>query len=314
MIKEYLKIARFDHWIKQLFVIPGWFIAYILIKSKIDKQILIQLILAIISTSFIASANYVINEWLDAAFDKYHPIKKSRPVVNNNLNKKIIYFEYILLAALGLIISFFVSKNVLIFEIVLLIMGIIYNVQPLRTKEIAYIDVLSESINNALRFLIGWFAFTNIFYPPISIVFGYWMAGAFLMSIKRYAEYKMIGDKNTAILYRKSFKHYSEVSLLVYSFFFALLSMFFLGVFLVKYKVELVLFIPFMIGLYCYYLYLSFKEDSSVQKPEKLYKEKGLMIYLVLIVVIFFILLIIDLPILNSFTSMDLIPINYGFY
>ena len=30
-------------------------------------------------TCMIASANYVINEWLDARFDKYHPTKKNAP-------------------------------------------------------------------------------------------------------------------------------------------------------------------------------------------------------------------------------------------
>ena len=34
-------------------------------------------------------------------------------------------------------------------------MGIIYNVKPIRSKDIVFIDVLSESVNNPLRFLLG---------------------------------------------------------------------------------------------------------------------------------------------------------------
>ena len=36
---------------------------------------------------------------------------------------------------------------------VLLLMGIAYNVPPLRTKDRPYLDVLSESVNNPLRLL-----------------------------------------------------------------------------------------------------------------------------------------------------------------
>jgi hypothetical protein len=34
--------------------------------------------------------------------------------------------------------------------------GIFYNVRPMRTKDRAYLDVISESINNPLRLMIGW--------------------------------------------------------------------------------------------------------------------------------------------------------------
>jgi hypothetical protein len=29
----YLKIARFDHWVKQLFIIPGMVFAFVLVKN-----------------------------------------------------------------------------------------------------------------------------------------------------------------------------------------------------------------------------------------------------------------------------------------
>lgn len=308
-IKNYLKIARFDHWIKQLFIIPGWFVAVILTKSEVDLYLICILLFSLIGTSLVASANYVINEWLDARFDAYHPVKKNRPVVTGDIDKKIVFIEYFIFAIAGLFIMYLINKYMFFVGLILLMMGIIYNVKPFRTKEVVYLDVLSESINNALRFLVGWFAVTVSYFPPVSIVFGYWMAGAFLMATKRFAEYKMINDKKTASLYRKSFKYYTEISLLLYSFFFALLSSFFLGIFLVKYRIELVIFIPFMIGLYCYYFYLAFKSDSAVQKPEKLYKEKGLMIYILFLIILFVILMMVDIPILGLFTRTTLLPI-----
>ena len=71
----------------------------------------------------------------------------------------------------------------------LLVMGLVYNVEPVRSKDKAYIDVLSESINNPLRLLLGWSAIIDSALPPISVLVSYWMGGAYLMAIKRYAEF-----------------------------------------------------------------------------------------------------------------------------
>lgn len=298
-ILNYIKISRPDHWIKQFFVFPGVVLAFFITKCKIEFPVILNIILAFFATSFVASANYVINEWLDAKTDKYHPIKKNRPVVNNNLKVSVIIIEYITLAIIGLFISSKINKCVLIIESILLFMGIIYNVKPFRTKDIVFIDALTESINNALRLLIGWFTITNVFLPPISIVLGYWMGGAFLMATKRYAEYCMINDKKMAGLYRKSFKYYTEISLLMSAFFYGMISVFFCGIFMIKYKIELLIAIPLLCGLFCYYLNMSYEEDSSVQKPEKLYREKGLMLYLFLFFIVFAILLFVKIPGLN---------------
>lgn len=76
-LKNYIKIARPDHWIKNAFIIPGLVLAVVLIgKPENMVSFLLKLIAGFFATCFIASANYVINEWLDAEFDKYHPTKK----------------------------------------------------------------------------------------------------------------------------------------------------------------------------------------------------------------------------------------------
>ena len=192
-------------------------------------------------------------------------------------------------------------------ELWLAIMGIIYNVKPIRSKDIPYIDVLSESINNSIRLLIGWFTIANNTLPPVSIILGYWMGGAFLMAVKRFAEYRMIGNKKIASLYRKSFALYNEKSLLISSFFYAMLSIFFCGIFLIKYKIELLLSIPFICGLFAFYLNMAYQSDSAVQKPEKLFHEKGLMLYLFFLFILIVLLLLIKIPYLNIFLNKILI-------
>ena len=308
-MKKYIKIARLDHWIKQFFIMPGIAVA-LLIDIRISELNILNLIFGFFGTCFIASANYVINEWLDAPFDKYHPIKKHRPVVTENMQLKWVLVEYALLAVLGLLLSFLVNKLFLITAAVLLFMGLVYNVQPVRSKDIVYFDVISESINNMLRLLMGWFIVTSDSIPPSSILIGYWMAGAYLMATKRFSEYRMIGDPQLAGLYRKSFVKYTEKKLLASSIFYALSSTFCLGVFLIKYRIEYLICIPFIFLLFAYYSAMSLDNDSAAQKPEKLYKEKKLMLLVLLIIILFIICTFCSFDFLKPLTSSALIKIE----
>ena len=312
-MKKYIRIMRLDHWIKQLFILPGFFFADLLINEKIAAEYISNLIIAFFAVSLIASANYVINEWLDAEFDKFHPTKKNRSVVTEDVKGSVVWILWGVLTCAGFFIGYLINFYSLLMLVWLWLMGIAYNVKPLRTKDIFILDVLTESINNMIRLLLGWFIVfnetENPVLPPISIVIGYWMLGAFLMAIKRYAEYCMIDNPNLAGKYRKSFKSYSEKSLLTSAFFYAMCSVFFMGIFLVKYRIELVLLMPFIIGLFCYYFWLSYEKDSAVQKPEKLYREKCLMAYCLLVAVIFTALMFVDIPQLKIFTEMKFIPL-----
>ncbi len=120
----------------------------------------------------------------------------------------------------------------------------------------------------------------------------------------------MINNAETAGLYRKSFKFYSEKQLLILASFNAMLSILFDGIFLVKYRVELIFFMPFLIGLFCYYTYISFKNDSPAQKPEKLYKDIKLVIFIVIICVVFTVLMLVDIPGLDNLLSTEPISIK----
>lgn len=305
-ITGYLKIARFDHWIKQFFILPGCVFAFFLVKENGLPINWLLLFTGFFATCLIASANYIINEYLDREFDKFHPTKKMRPIVSENLKPTLIWLEYALFTIAGLLLAWIVSLPVFFSVLALWTMGIVYNVKPIRSKEIPFVDVLSESINNALRLFIGWFLITTTYLPPISIVIGYWMGGAFLMTTKRFAEYRMIGNKETASLYRKSFKYYSEKKLLFSAFFYAMLSVFFCGIFMIKYRIELLLAIPFLCGLFCLYFNICYKPDSSAQKPEKLFKEKWLMLYVAFFIILLAVLMFVSIPSLQFFLDSSL--------
>ncbi|MBP5384331.1 MAG: UbiA prenyltransferase family protein [Lachnospiraceae bacterium] len=308
MIK-YIKIARPDHWVKNAFIFPGIAIALLLTDYTFSTDTIVKFVAGFFATCFIASANYVINEWLDAEFDKFHPTKKYRPVVSENMKFSLVMLEYVICIAIGIGLSLLVNTPFLLMEVWLLVMGVLYNVKPIRTKDIPYLDVISESVNNMIRLLLGWFIITDAYQPPSSILIGYWFAGAFLMATKRFAEYRMIGDPETAGLYRKSFRHYTEQSLLISTFFYALTATFFIGIFMIKYRIEYLIAMPFVFGLFCFYLSIAFKPDSAAQKPEKLYREKKLLAYIVFLIIILAVLTFVDVPPLNYWVDPFLLEV-----
>ena len=304
IFKDYIKIARPNHWFKNIFVVPGVAVALLAVNGESEGFIL-NFFIGLVSVCLVASANYVINEWLDAEFDKHHPLKKNRPSALGNIKREFVYIEYVFLAIIGLWLAHIVSLYFFYTSLWLLLMGVVYNVRPFRTKDRIYFDVLSESINNPIRFLSGWFIVTSVYFPPSSILLGYWMGGAFLMAVKRFAEYRFIGDKSIAGLYRRSFRYYSENSLLVSILIYAMNFAFFLGVFMIKYRIELLLCLPLFSLLFGWYLALGMKENSPAQRPEQLYQEKKFMAFIVLIILSISVLLYYDFPELHIFLEKD---------
>jgi len=307
MLAAYIELARISHWIKNVLVLPGIFIA-LMMGLPLPDGLLFDLPIGFLAIGLASSANYVINEWLDAPYDKYHPLKKHRPSVIGRVSRRGIYLEYVALnfGAIGL--STLLNRMFLYNILWLLLMGLVYNVRPLRTKEKPFLDVLSESINNIIRFMLGWSIITTVYLPSSSILVSYWMGGAFLMAVKRLAEYRYIGDPEIAGLYRRSFKYYTEDKLIISMLFYAMMSLFFWGVFLVKYKIEFIVSVPFFAVLFCWYLKLGLRHDSVAQRPEGLYKEYGLLLYCISIGVLLFLLTFSESPALHVFLRTDLVP------
>jgi 4-hydroxybenzoate polyprenyltransferase len=298
-VRDYVRIARPDHWVKNIFMIPGMVLAYALVHRHASVSIA-PLVLAVVSCCLTASANYTINEYLDAPFDRLHPLKRSRPGAEGRLNGGVVVLQYVVLCVLGCLLAWLINKAFFVTSLWLLVMGVLYNVQPMRTKDRQYLDVLSDSVNNPIRFLLGWFAVTDATIPPGSVLLAYWMGGAFLMGVKRYSEYKRIADPDLAGSYRRSFRFYTENSLLLSSFFYALCSAFLIGVFLIKYRIELLLSFPFFALLFTWYLAIGLKADSAAQAPEKLYQERAFMGFAALTFGVVIALLFIQVPMLDG--------------
>ena len=73
-IRGLVEIARVDHWFKNVFVLPGVVVAFGFAPLRADAStvevFLIRLVLGLVAVCLVASSNYVLNEILDAPFDR----------------------------------------------------------------------------------------------------------------------------------------------------------------------------------------------------------------------------------------------------
>lgn len=303
-IGPYLQIARPDHWFKNVFMLPGLVFAFYDAPHTSLVALFPHLLLGVAAACLAASSNYTLNEVIDGPMDARHPVKKTRPVPSGKVNIPLAYAQWLALGILACVLGWQVNIWFFSATVFLLVMGVLYNVPPIRLKDLPYFDVLSESINNPIRLFLGWHIINDQYAPTLSAILAYWMIGAFFMTVKRYAEYTHIlkkEGKQCAVEYRKSFRYYDEgrliLSMVYYASAFGLMA----GIFLIRYKIELILSIPFIAGFIAVYMRLAFVEDSPAQYPEKLYTDVRLMAYSAFCFILILGLFFVDIPALDYF-------------
>ena len=310
-IIPYLKIARPDHWFKNIFMIPGILLARFFQPGLELDTLLWGGALGFMATCIVASSNYVLNEILDAPTDRHHPSKHTRPIPSGQVILSLAWIWWIVLTVVGLTFSFAINVGFGITALSLWIMGTLYNIPPIRLKDRMYGDVLSESINNPIRLALGWLAVGAAALPPLSVIIAYWMFGAFLMAAKRFAEYRQIADPERASKYRKSFGQYNEENITVSIFYYATLFALMGGFFIARYRFELILAAPIVAYAMAYYMHLSYKPNSPVQQPEHLFRQKKLMLIVSIAFLACSLLLFVNLPDLRDWFEPVIPPPDY---
>lgn len=218
---RYVALARPAHYGKNILVAVGVMLAYAQRPLPIIPQIAWTIVGGIIATCLIASSNYVLNEILDGGSDQFHPRKQHRQVASGQVSVRIASVEWIVLLTAGLLMALAIGRVFFLVSALFAFMAILYNVPPLRLKDLPCLDVLTEGMNSPIRVLLGWALIPPGIVPDVWLLLAFWMAGAFAMSWKRLREIRLFTDRAMAAAYRRSFAWYDgkrlKMSMTVYA-------------------------------------------------------------------------------------------------
>ncbi len=152
-MKDYIKLIRVKHWLKNCLVFLPLFFS----SNLFNLNMFLICLIAFFIFSFTSSIVYVINDMNDIEKDKLHPIKKNRPLASGKISKtqaKIV-IALLSLVIIGLMtFSYLKNNNIFIFVIPLayLVLNILYSIW---LKHIPIIDVVILVSGFVFRVMYG---------------------------------------------------------------------------------------------------------------------------------------------------------------
>ena len=147
-ISDIIRLMRPHQYIKNLFIfLPLFFAARIA-----DTALLLNVFIAFIAFSLVASAIYTLNDYHDIEEDRLHPKKKHRPLASGVISKSqaIGIMTLLLVAGVALMASLSLTATAILLAYV--IMNIAYSFY---LKHVAILDITIIAIGFVLRLFIG---------------------------------------------------------------------------------------------------------------------------------------------------------------
>lgn len=191
--------TRPRQWIKNL----ALFAPAVFTGQLINTESVLRVIFGVIIFSLLSSANYLINDILDAKADSLHPFKKRRPIAAGALNKNLAKLVALILIFGGLIWAVQMELFFGISAFVFVILGLLYSFW---FKKLILIDVLAIAAGFILRVYAG--AVIIDAHVTVWFLLAVSSLSLFLAIGKRRSERTLLQDK--AAFVRKTLLHYPE--------------------------------------------------------------------------------------------------------
>jgi len=266
---------RLKHWVKNFFV----FIPILVSGSFFDFILLKDSLFAFLSFCLASSSVYFFNDIIDIEKDKNHPVKKNRPIASDKISLLPALF-FMLLMLFGIVFIQSVSlNNIYVIILGYLILNFIYS---LWLKKIPILDVICISIGFVLRVQAGVLA-TGLDTSEWLISMTFTLAMLLALG-KRKVELENSNSNDT----RDSLKGYSISSINSMQNIFISCTMIFyllytnLNTTFSGNKILLYMSSVFVISGLLRYVHLSFSEIINEDPTDILYKDKFIMISVIL--------------------------------
>lgn len=198
MIKDYLRLFRSSHWVKNLFLFAAPFFGGVFFR----EETMLNAIPVFIAFSLGASSVYIINDILDIKNDQAHPEKKKRPIASGRVSKGHAELISVALILISFVLSFSINAVYFYYVLGYFIIQIAYSAY---LKNVPIMDIFSIASGFVIRVLAGGAAF--------NVTVSHWllltmfMISLVLASGKRLSEVGLLNK--IADEHRKSLTFYS---------------------------------------------------------------------------------------------------------
>ena len=264
-MKDYLKLIRVKHWIKNLLIfIP------LVCSRHLNIDNILLCIEGFFSYCFASSFIYIINDIKDIEKDRLHPRKKDRPLPSGKIKKSTAIFIAILMLILSITINTLINNNFLNTSLYFLLGYIIINIcYSLGLKNVAIIDIVILAAGFVIRVYYG----ASIIEVDVSswLFLTIMSSSLFLGLGKRKKE--LINNKES----RKVLQEYNETFLDKFQYLSLCLTIVFYSLWTIEQSIKyLYLTIPLFIIIFMKYS-LNIEKNDEGDPTTILYQDKLLM-------------------------------------
>ena len=271
-IRQFIKIMRPNHWIKNGFV----FAPLIFSGGFVELTLVYKSFIAALLFCVASSAAYIFNDIHDLEHDRQHPTKSARPLTSGNLSISSAWLLLVIICTV-LFLSVFFTSNIIYVLFLYLGLNVAYT---LALKNQPVLDIFIIAIFFVLRVVAG--------AVSLDIVVSPWMAittislALYLATIKRQKEFKSTASSQT----RRVLKKYTLSLLGSYANTAMTGSLIFYSLFVMSARTQLALTIPFVLFGIFRYQYIVEKLDMGESPPDTLLKDWQLLLTIVLWVIL----------------------------
>lgn len=163
MLKNLIISIRPQQWYKNILL----FVGIVFSANYFNASMWLEAVLAFVFFCLLSSGEYLINDIIDRARDRRHPLKRKRPIASGELKVSYALFFAIILIVIALLGSYFaINTPFFIFAAAYVLLVLLYS---LALKHLVIADVLIIAIGFVLRAVAGCVAI-GVFVSPWLIV------------------------------------------------------------------------------------------------------------------------------------------------
>ncbi|MGE4317480.1 MAG: decaprenyl-phosphate phosphoribosyltransferase [Deferribacterales bacterium] len=149
-MRNIIVLMRPHQWIKNIFVLAPMFFAQHFTADGVMRSFA-----AFGLFCMAASSIYILNDWHDIEEDREHPVKRNRPLASGAVSKPTALILMAVLAAVAVILSYFIALWLCIVIIMYIVMNILYTY---KLKHVSVLDISVIAFGFVLRIFAGSFA------------------------------------------------------------------------------------------------------------------------------------------------------------